>query len=63
LDLYRLNNAEEAFDIGIEELLYDHQWVFIEWPDVIDDLLPDNCFGITIDVDENETRKIVLSKG
>ena len=40
-DMYRLNNAEEALDIGIEDYLYANRWVFIEWPDKIDVLLPD----------------------
>ena len=35
-DLYRLESAEEAFDIGIEELFYDENYLFIEWPEYVE---------------------------
>jgi tRNA threonylcarbamoyladenosine biosynthesis protein TsaE len=50
LDLYRLNTAEEAFDIGIEEVLYDENYCFIEWPQVAEALLPDTLAKIKIDI-------------
>ncbi|MGC1632293.1 MAG: tRNA (adenosine(37)-N6)-threonylcarbamoyltransferase complex ATPase subunit type 1 TsaE, partial [Gelidibacter sp.] len=31
-DLYRIKDEEEALNFGIEDYLYSHQWVFIEWP-------------------------------
>lgn len=31
-DLYRLNNEEEAYDMGIDEYFYSGNWCFIEWP-------------------------------
>ncbi len=39
-DLYRLKHTEEAFDIGIEDLFYDENYLFIEWPELIEPLLP-----------------------
>jgi tRNA threonylcarbamoyladenosine biosynthesis protein TsaE len=42
MDLYRLNSLDEALDIGIEELLYQNVICFIEWPEKIKELLPDN---------------------
>ena len=35
MDLYRLNTAAEAFDLGLEEILYGTDMCFIEWPDLI----------------------------
>lgn len=39
-DCYRLNKQEEAFDFGIEEYLDSGSLCFIEWPQIIDNLLP-----------------------
>ncbi|MDX1313990.1 MAG: tRNA (adenosine(37)-N6)-threonylcarbamoyltransferase complex ATPase subunit type 1 TsaE [Eudoraea sp.] len=41
LDCYRLETEEEALDFGIEEYLDADCWVFIEWPERIDSLLPE----------------------
>src|SRR5699024_1487679 len=40
-DLYRIENIEEAYDIGIEDYLDSDAWIFIEWPDKIVSLLAD----------------------
>jgi tRNA threonylcarbamoyladenosine biosynthesis protein TsaE len=61
LDLYRLNSMEEALDIGIEDVLYDGNWCFIEWPENIISLLPENYGQIDIQVDENGLRQIRLN--
>ena len=58
MDLYRLNSVEEAFNIGIEDYLYSGNYVFIEWPDIIDEIIPDHQV-IKIEVLEDSTRKIV----
>jgi tRNA threonylcarbamoyladenosine biosynthesis protein TsaE len=35
LDLFRLKSIEEAIDIGIEDILYSAQFVFVEWPELL----------------------------
>ncbi len=40
LDLYRIESQEEALDLGVEEHLYGDAQAFIEWPQVIEELLP-----------------------
>jgi tRNA threonylcarbamoyladenosine biosynthesis protein TsaE len=40
MDLYRLKDPQEALDIGIEEYLYSGDRCFVEWPDRIDGILP-----------------------
>lgn len=46
-DLYRLKSAEEIFELGMEEALYDGVSL-IEWPDKMGGYLPKNCARITI---------------
>lgn len=48
-DFYRINNLEEAFDMGAEEYFYSGNLCLIEWPDKIMDLLPDRILKISID--------------
>ena len=42
LDLYRLNSSEEAYDIGLEDILDNNSICFIEWPEKIIEMLPEN---------------------
>jgi tRNA threonylcarbamoyladenosine biosynthesis protein TsaE len=57
-DLYRLNSEEEAYDIGIEEMLYGGGYCFIEWPDKIPNLLPENTIWTKIQTNEKGERTI-----
>lgn len=60
MDLYRLENTEEAIQAGIEEYFYKNYWCFIEWPEVIKPVLPEKHILITIQILEDNNRKIVL---
>jgi len=60
-DLYRLNDFYEALDFGIEEYLSQPDaYVFIEWADIIAEILPENSQKIRIIVKENETRVLQI---
>jgi tRNA threonylcarbamoyladenosine biosynthesis protein TsaE len=59
-DFYRINNQEEALDMGIEEYLYNNYWCFIEWPSTIENLLPLDAVQIHLSVLENGMRNIQL---
>jgi tRNA threonylcarbamoyladenosine biosynthesis protein TsaE len=59
-DLYRLNKAEEALDFGIEEYLAFDGWVFIEWPEIIESLLPENATFIEISILDQQTRQLYI---
>ena len=59
-DLYRLNSEEEAFDIGIEEMLYCGDYCFIEWPNKIENLLPENTIWVYIRTNEQNERTITI---
>lgn len=53
-DVYRLKDESEAYDIGIEEMLYGGGVCFIEWPEKIANLLPDNTIWVYIrELDDN----------
>ena len=62
MDLYRLKNTAEAIDIGIEEYLASGQYCFIEWPDIIIDLIDESFYTIQIDIESDQSRKIVCQQ-
>jgi len=57
-DFYRIKNMEEAFDMGYEDYLYSGNYCLIEWPEMIEPLLPDHIVRVTIDVADDGTRQI-----
>ena len=57
-DFYRIKNEDEAYDIGVDEYFESGEFCFIEWPDKIPSLLPDQYFEITISRLSNDTRNI-----
>ncbi|MBX2966044.1 MAG: tRNA (adenosine(37)-N6)-threonylcarbamoyltransferase complex ATPase subunit type 1 TsaE [Cyclobacteriaceae bacterium] len=57
-DLYRLKSANEVFDIGAEEYLYSGHFCFVEWPEKITSLLPDNYAEIRILTEDEHYRTI-----
>lgn len=60
-DCYRLKSVYEALDFGIEEYLDSGKYCFIEWPEVIEPLLPDEVLKIKIEHTENNTRNIAIN--
>ena len=55
-DFYRIKKIEEAFDLGYEEYFYSDNLVLIEWPEMIEELLPENCLKVTI-IEISETER------
>lgn len=62
MDLYRLENIDEALEIGIEEYLYSGHYVFIEWPAIINKLLPTEYINITIEVTGPSSRRLIIQQ-
>lgn len=60
LDLYRLKDLEEALDIGIEDYLYDEAYCFVEWPEIVESLLPEEVFRIKLEFVAETSRKIIF---
>ncbi|MGY5356011.1 tRNA (adenosine(37)-N6)-threonylcarbamoyltransferase complex ATPase subunit type 1 TsaE [Wenyingzhuangia sp. IMCC45467] len=61
-DFYRIQDENEAYDIGIEEYLYNNSWAFIEWPENVENLLPLDAQVITINTNKDQTRTLVLKQ-
>lgn len=61
-DCYRLKNIKEAYDIGAEEYFYSGNICFIEWPEIIEDLLPPDTVNVTVAVKENGERELTLDR-
>lgn len=59
-DCYRLKSIAEALDFGAEEYLYSGRYCFIEWPEMIEALLPDDTVDITIRQREDGSRELTL---
>ncbi len=60
-DLYRIEDLEQAFDIGIEDYLDSGALCLIEWPDRIADILPDDTVKVAIEVGSDESRKLHIT--
>ena len=62
-DLYRLENLEQAFDIGVEDYLDSGALCLIEWPDRIEDILPDDTVRVNIEVLPDGARRLPIEGG
>ena len=59
-DCYRLKDLREAMDLGAEEYLYSGNYCFIEWPELIEDLLPEEAVKVSITEKEDGSRAILF---
>ncbi|MFN5417553.1 MAG: tRNA (adenosine(37)-N6)-threonylcarbamoyltransferase complex ATPase subunit type 1 TsaE [Flavobacteriia bacterium] len=62
LDLYRLKSDEEAYDIGIEEILDGKSYCFIEWPEKIESFLEDDFLEMKFSLNTKLEREITITK-
>lgn len=61
IDFYRIKKQEEVFDFGIEEYLTGDSYCFMEWPELIEGILPPETVKVRIYVDESEQRILTIS--
>ncbi len=61
-DLYRLENLEEVMDIGFEDYLDSGALCLIEWPGIVDDILPDDTVRVEIRANDDGSRDIIVEK-
>ena len=59
-DCYRLKDIREAMDFGAEDYLYSGNYCFIEWPEKIEQLLPDDVVNVRIVPQENGDRTVTI---
>ena len=60
IDCYREDNIDRWISLGILEYFQSDKIIFIEWPDIIKKILPDNIFNIDFNVVEENKREIII---
>ena len=60
-DLYRLNSADEALDLGIEDYFDSGARCLLEWPERVEELLPDDTVKVKFYVNDDDSRMIQIS--
>ena len=61
IDFYRIKKQEEVYDFGIEEYLTGDSYCFMEWPELIEELLPPETVIVRISVDDQEQRILSIT--
>lgn len=56
-DFYRIQKLEEAYDFGYEEYFYGGDLCFVEWPELIEELLPEGALRLKIEASSEDKRK------
>ena len=59
-DFYRIEDEEEALDMGIEEYFDTNNWCLVEWPENVENLLPLESVEIHLSILNNQQRNIQL---
>ncbi len=57
-DFYRIKRLEEAYDIGTDDYFYSGHPCFIEWPELIEAILPEDVVCVTIEEQEDGSRLV-----
>lgn len=57
-DFYRIKKEEEVYDMGYEDYFYSGNLCFMEWPELIEDLLPEDAVKVTIEEREDGSRVV-----
>ncbi len=59
-DFYRINKEEEAYDFGYEDYFYSGKLCFVEWPEKIVNLLPEDATVVTITEQSDGSREVTM---
>ena len=57
-DFYRIKKLEEVYDMGYEEYFYSGALCFLEWPELIEEILPEDAVAVTITQQEDGSRTV-----
>jgi tRNA threonylcarbamoyladenosine biosynthesis protein TsaE len=60
IDFYRIKKQEEVYDFGIEEYLSGDSYCFMEWPELVEEILPPETVRIRISVNAKEERTLSI---
>lgn len=61
-DLYRLENLEEAFEIGVEDYFDSGALCLLEWPERVEDILPDDTVKVKIVINDDNSRELQIDR-
>ena len=61
-DFYRIKRIEEVYDMGYEDYFFSGRLCLIEWPELIEELLPDDALRVHIEVQADGSRLISISE-
>ena len=59
-DFYRIKKLEEVYDMGYEDYSYSGSLCFIEWPELIEELLPEDAVKVSIKENPDGSRTVTL---
>ena len=59
-DFYRIKKLEEVYDMGYEDYFYSHRLCFLEWPELVEELLPNDAVKVTIAEQEDGSRLVTF---
>ena len=59
-DFYRIKKLEEVFDMGYEDYFYSSDPCFSEWPELIEELLPEDALKVVITTEDDGCRRVVV---
>ena len=57
-DFYRIKKLEEVYDMGYEDYFYSGNLCLLEWPELIEEILPENVVKVTVEEQADGTRKL-----
>lgn len=59
-DFYRIKSITEVYNMGYEEYLYSNAYCFMEWPELVEELLPEECIRVEIEENADSTRTVKI---
>ena len=60
-DFYRIKNLEEAYNLGYEDYFFGDDYCFVEWPEKIEELMPEHFTVVKISVNDDNQRIIEIA--
>lgn len=57
-DFYRIKDISEVYNMGYEEYFYSNAYCFIEWPELIEELLPEETSKVYIEEESDGSRSV-----
>ena len=61
-DFYRIKKLEEVYDMGYEDYFYSGNLCLLEWPELIEEILPDNAIKVKIEEQQDGSRLVTLEE-